>query len=43
MAMLKRNRRGNYEDGKTNADTFWFSLLRRVAEAERIEAPCGPR
>ena len=28
LCLLKRFRRGNYENGKTNADTFWFSILR---------------
>ena len=26
MSLLKRNRRGNYDDGCTNADTFWYSV-----------------
>ena len=28
ITLLKRNRRGNYENGSSNADTFWFSVLR---------------
>jgi hypothetical protein len=28
MSLLKRNRRGNYENGASNADTFWFGVLR---------------
>ena len=27
LSLLKRFRRGNYENGKTNAATFWFSIL----------------
>ena len=27
ISLLKRFRRGNYENGKTNAATFWFSIL----------------
>ena len=27
--MMKRNRRGNYANGSTNADTFWYSPLRQ--------------
>ena len=26
MSLLKRNRRGNYDDGCSNADTFWYSV-----------------
>ncbi|GMH33796.1 hypothetical protein BSKO_01630 [Bryopsis sp. KO-2023] len=35
--MLKRNRRGNYRDGKTNADTFWRSVLLKSAPEERLK------
>jgi hypothetical protein len=28
LSLLKRNRRGNYENGCSNADTFWFGVLR---------------
>jgi len=28
ISLLKRFRRGNYANGETNADTFWFSILR---------------
>jgi hypothetical protein len=27
ISLLKRNRRGHYENGTTNSDTFWPSLL----------------
>jgi hypothetical protein len=30
MQLLKRNRRGNYANGKTNADTFWKSVNTEV-------------
>ena len=29
VVMMKRNRRGSYANGSTNADTFWFSPLRK--------------
>ncbi len=29
VIMMKRNRRGNYANGATNADTFWYSPLRK--------------
>ena len=29
ILMMKRNRRGNYANGATNADTFWYSPLRK--------------
>jgi len=28
LSLLKRNRRGNYENGSNNAETFWFSVVR---------------
>ena len=28
ISLLKRNRRGQYDAGKSNAATFWFSVLR---------------
>lgn len=31
VSLLKRNRRGNYENGSSNADTFWFGVLRGAA------------
>lgn len=36
MQLLKRNRRGNYQDGCTAADTFWFSLLQGARGADRL-------
>ena len=32
IIMLKRNRKGNYESGTTNADTFWRSVLKSASE-----------
>lgn len=29
IIMMKRNRRGNYANGSTNADTFWYSPLKK--------------
>jgi hypothetical protein len=55
LCLLKRFRRGNYENGKTNADTFWFSILRtedgdekkgrrkKGPERTRRVAPAGAR
>ena len=34
IVLLKRNRKGNYQDGTTNADTFWKSILKNAAEGE---------
>ena len=39
ISLLKRFRRGNYANGKTNADTFWFSILRAADETEARAAP----
>ena len=36
IQLLKRNRRGQYSNGCTNADTFWFSLLADRAGRERL-------
>jgi hypothetical protein len=30
MILLKRNRRGAYESGTSNADTFWYALLQNA-------------
>lgn len=30
IIMLKRYRKGHYEDGKTNADTFWYSIFEKA-------------
>ena len=34
--MLKRNRKGNYADGCSNADTFWKALFKKHAGDEAI-------
>jgi hypothetical protein len=36
VALLKKNRRGSYDDGCTNHDTFWRSLLADVRAVERL-------
>ena len=36
IQLLKRNRRGQYSNGCTNADTFWFSLLANRNGRERL-------
>ncbi|KAK9820242.1 hypothetical protein WJX72_007885 [[Myrmecia] bisecta] len=42
VLLLKRNRRGNYADGTTNADTFWKSVLKTCAPAEAIQLQYPP-
>lgn len=37
ISLLKRNRRGNYADKTTNADTFWHSVLKSAPFGERLE------
>jgi hypothetical protein len=36
IQLLKRNRRGFYANGGSNADTFWFALLAGRAGRERL-------
>ena len=36
LTMFKRNRRGNYANRCTNADTFWKSVLKTVPLQERL-------
>ena len=36
IQLLKRNRRGQYSNGCTNADPFWFSLLANRNGRERL-------
>jgi hypothetical protein len=36
IQLLKRNRRGQYGNGCTNADTFWFALLADRTGRERL-------
>ena len=40
MSLLKRNRRGHYENGTTNSDTFWPSLL--IEDAKRGDRALPP-
>lgn len=42
VLMLKKNRRGHYDDGKTNADTFWYAVNRRATNLERLALPSVP-
>lgn len=44
ICLLKRFRRGNYENGKSNADTFWFCLCRDGGGVgqQRIEKLTAP-
>ncbi len=37
LTMLKRNRRGNYANQCTNADTYWKSVLRYAPQQERLQ------
>ena len=36
IQLLKRNRRGQYANGCTNADTFWYSLLASAKGNHRL-------
>ena len=42
VIMLKRCRRGHYEKGKTNADTFWMSVLKSAPEGETLPLASPP-
>ena len=42
IILLKRNRKGNYENGKTNADTFWRAVLRSAPEGEMLKLEHPP-
>ncbi|KAL0034980.1 hypothetical protein WJX79_003981 [Trebouxia sp. C0005] len=42
LTMLKRNRRGNYANQCTNADTFWRSVLKRAPHQERLTLAYPP-
>lgn len=41
LSLLKLNRRGSYQNGCTNADTFWKSLLRKQPPGETLEVGFG--
>ena len=40
--MLKRNRRGNYANKCTNADTFWYAVTRTAASPEQLQLEYPP-
>jgi hypothetical protein len=42
IQMLKRNRRGQYANGCTNADTFWFALLADARNKQRLALAAPP-
>jgi len=42
LNMLKRNRRGNYANQCTNADTFWKSVLKSAPHQERLTMAYPP-
>lgn len=42
LQLLKRNRKGNYQDGCTAADTFWFGLAAEAKGADRIQGTHPP-
>lgn len=42
MTLLKRHRRGNYEDGETNATTYWFSVVKTAGEPYTIALKAPP-
>jgi len=39
IALLKKNRRGHYDNGCTNADTYWRTLLAESADATTPALP----
>jgi hypothetical protein len=42
MQLLKRSRRGNYQDGTTAADTYWFSLMSGAKGVDKIQGDHPP-
>ena len=42
LTMLKRNRRGNYANKCTNADTFWRSVMKHAPQQERLRMAYPP-
>ena len=38
VSMLKRNRRGNYANGSSNADTFWFGVIKATDDGAKAGA-----
>ncbi len=43
LVLLKSSRRGCYQDGTTNADTFWKSVLKTPQQGECLEVRRGRR
>ena len=42
IVMLERNRKNHYEDGKTNADTFWYSVFWKGRPEEMLQLTNPP-
>jgi hypothetical protein len=42
ITLLKRNRKGSYQDGCTAADTFWFGLLAGARGVDRLPGAHPP-
>ena len=42
LTMLKRNRRGNYANQCSNADTFWKSIMKHAPQQERLNTTYPP-
>mmetsp|Transcript_27506 Transcript_27506/g.52351 ORF Transcript_27506/g.52351 Transcript_27506/m.52351 type:complete len:300 (+) Transcript_27506:194-1093(+) len=42
IVLLKRYRKGFYEDGKSNSDTFWFSIFRKPNKTEALQLDHPP-
>lgn len=42
ITLLKRYRRGKYQDGKTNADTFWRSVFDGATDKETLQLDHPP-
>jgi len=42
ILLRKRYRRGYYEKGKTNAETFWYSIFKTCHDDERLNLPAPP-
>ena len=42
LVLLKRCRRGHYEAGRSNADTFWRAVVRGAAQHETLPAAQPP-
>lgn len=42
IQLLKRNRKGNYANGCTAADTFWFGLFAGASGVDRLSLTHPP-